>query len=77
MCLSVCLSVCYMLCSETFLSQDGVFQNYTGCNKKVFLSQTMVATFGKHSNTSLISQFWEEVISFYVLANTLFFYKGD
>ena len=76
MCLSVCLSVCYMLCSETFLSQDGVFQNYTGCNKKFFLSQTMVVTFGKHSN-SLISQFWEEVISFHVLANTLLFYKGD
>ena len=65
----VVICVCCMSSSKIFLSQDGVFQNSTGCNKKMFLWPTMVATFGKHY--SLISQLWENVISFHFLANAL------
>ena len=67
---SVAICVCCMMsCSEIFLSQDGIFQNSMCSNKKNFLLPPMVVTFGKHN--SLISQFWENVISFYFLANTL------
>ena len=48
---------CIMSCSQIFLSQDGIFQNSTGCNKKNFLLPTMVVTFGKqHSLISPISR---------------------
>ena len=53
---SVGICVCFMItCSEIFLSQDGVFQCSTGCNKNFFMSSTMVAR--PLVNASLISQF--------------------
>ena len=49
--------LCIMSCSQIFLSQDGIFQNSMGCNKKNFLLPTMVVTFGKqHSLISPISR---------------------
>ena len=61
---SIAICVCCMLCSETFLSQDGVFQCSTGFTPKNFFLPTMVATF---DNTSLIYQFWKNSSFFFWL----------
>ena len=58
---------CTMSCSEIFLSQDGVFQ-HSMYQKNFLRSQSWWRPL---VNTSLISQFQENVNSFSFLANTL------
>ena len=54
--------------SEIFLSLDSVYQYYTGCPKKCSFCQTWWRPL---VNTSLISQFRENVSTFNFLANAL------
>ena len=61
--------LCCMSCSEIFLSQDGVFQRSTGCTK-IFFSFCQ-PWWRPLVDTSLISQFRENVSSFNFLTKTM------
>ena len=59
--------LCIFSCSDIFVFQDGVFHCFTECNKKTCHQPF----WGLLVNSSLISQFWENVISFNILGNAL------
>ena len=63
---------CIMSCSEILLSLDSVFQRTGGTKKKNFLSPTIVQPL---VNTSVISQFRENVSHFNFLVNALISYS--
>ena len=58
-----------MLCYEVFLSQYDVFQHSMNCTKKK--KKKRQPWWQPLVNTSLFFQFWENIISFNFLANTL------
>ena len=59
--------LCILSCSDIFVFQDGVFHCFTKCNKKTCHQPF----WGLLVNSSLISQFWENIISSNILGNAL------